>query len=446
MPPEFASDPLPLLQDLIRIDTTNPPGREGEVVAYLRRLLADSGAELTVLGPDPLRTNLVARFPGRGEAPPLLLHAHSDVVPVDGQEWDHPPFEARIVDDHVWGRGAIDMKGGLAMMLAALSRLAATGERPSGDVLLAVVADEEAGSAVGARYLVDRHPGLFDGVRYAIGEEGGAGVDLAGQRFHPIVVAEKRACWLRVTLRGPGGHGSRLTPPDTPMARLGKLLTTLSGTRMPRHQTQAADRMLAALAAALPEPMAAGVARYRADQAGDPRPEGLPLSEALRLDSVLRHTANPTIVRTTEKINVVPSEITVDLDGRVLPGGFTVEDFTGELRGLIGHDAEFELLLEGSMVRPELIAEPEFGGFYDTMAEILTKADAGATPLPMVSPASTDARLFAQLGIRCYGWLPLRLPAGVDYRGMLHTANERVPVEALEFGTTCLRDLLRSYR
>lgn len=442
----FANEPVPLLRDLIRIDTTNPPGRETACVDHLRRLLAGVDADLKVIGPDPQRLNLVARFPGRGEAPPLLLHAHSDVVPVDGQQWTYPPFEARIVDGHVWGRGAIDMKGGMAMMLSALSRLAAAGERPAGDVVLAVVADEEAGSAVGARYLVNEHPELFHGVEYAIGEEGGAGIDLPGHRFHPIVVAEKRACWLRVTLRGPGGHGSRLAPPDSPMARLGRLLGALTGTRMPRHQTSAADRMLEVLAGALPAPLSEQVARYREDQAADPRPDGLPLREALRLDSVLRHTANPTIVRTTEKINVVPSEITVDLDGRILPGGYTVEDFVGELRHLVGEDFEHELLLEGSMVRPERIRQPEFGGFYDTMADILAKSDPDAVPLPMVSPASTDARLFAQLGIRCYGWLPLKLPAGTDYRGLLHTVDERVPLDALEFGTSCLTELLRSYR
>jgi acetylornithine deacetylase/succinyl-diaminopimelate desuccinylase-like protein len=442
----FANDPVPLLRDLIRIDTTNPPGRETECVTYLRRLLDDTDVDITVLGPDPDRANLVARFPGRGVAPPLLLHAHSDVVPVDGQRWTQPPFEARVVDGHIWGRGAIDMKGGIAMMLSALSRLASQGERPAGDVILAIVADEEAGSAVGARYLVNEHPELFDGVKYAVGEEGGAGVDLAGRRFHPIVVAEKRACWLRVTLRGPGGHGSRITPPDTPMARLGRLLGALSGTRMRRHQTDAADRMLATLADALPAPLSDHVSRYREDRDGDAPLAGLPPREALRLESVLRHTVNPTIVRTTEKINVVPSMITVDLDGRILPGGYTVEDFVGELRELVGADFEHELLLEGSMVRPELIGEPRFGGFYDTMAEILAKADPDGTPLPMVSPASTDARLFAQLGIRCYGWLPLKLPTGVDYRGLLHTADERVPVDALEFGTQCLAELLRVYR
>ncbi|GAA2553679.1 M20/M25/M40 family metallo-hydrolase [Winogradskya consettensis] len=438
-------DPVALAQDLIRFDTTNPPGNEKACVEYVRDLLAAAGVESRLLGSDPNRPNLVARFPGRGEAPPLLLHAHSDVVPVTGQQWTHPPFEGRIVDGHLWGRGAIDMKGGLAMMLAALLGLHAAGERPAGDVILAVVADEEDGSKAGAGYLVREHPELFEGVRYAIGEEGGAGMELGGVRMHPIVVGEKRAGWLRVTLRGPGGHGSRLSPPGTPIAQLARLLTALTEVRLPRHLTPAVDRMLTALAAALPEPLAQDLSRMRVGRAYDVIPTALPLEEGLYLDSLLRHTVNPTIVRTTEKINVIPAEVTVDLDGRILPGGFTVDDFVAEIRELIGPEPVIELLLEGARVDPATIAEPEFGAFYDTMAAILLKADPDAVPVPMVSPASTDARLFAQLGIRCYGWLPMKVPAGSGYRRLLHCADERIPVESLHFGTECLTELLRTF-
>jgi acetylornithine deacetylase/succinyl-diaminopimelate desuccinylase-like protein len=440
------ADPVPLLRALIRIDTTNPPGSESACVRYLTARLADrDDLDVRVLGPDPDRANLVVRFPGRGVAPPLLLHAHSDVVPVTGQQWRHPPFDGALIDGEVWGRGAIDMKGGLAMMLSALTRLHESGQRPAGDVVLAVVADEEAGSRVGAGYLVRQHPELFAGIRCAIGEEGGAGIELGGRRFHPIVVAEKRAGWLRVTLRGPGGHGSRLTPPGTPMAQLGRLLTALSGVRLPRHQESSADRMLTELARALPDPLAGAIRTFRDDRHGDAPPSGLPESQALQLDSLLRHTVNPTIVRTPEKINMVPAEITVDLDGRILPGDHSVAEFIAELRGLPGSDHPMELLLEGSQVFQDRIAEPEFGAFYDAMADITRKADPDAVPLPMMSPASTDARLFAQLGIRCYGWLPMRLPAGSEHRMLLHTANERIPVEALEFGTECLTALLRDH-
>ncbi|MFJ6798042.1 M20/M25/M40 family metallo-hydrolase [Streptomyces sp. NPDC091268] len=446
MPASSLLDPVPLLQDLIRIDTVNPPGDEGRLVAHLERLLIAEGiTDYKVVGPSAERTNLVVRFPGRGEAPPLLLHAHSDVVPVTGQQWTHPPFEGRLVDGEVWGRGAIDMKGGLAMMLAALFRLRERGERPAGDVILAVVADEEDGSGAGAGYLVENHPELFEGVRCAIGEEGGAGIELAGIRFHPIVVAEKRPGWLRLTLRGPGGHASRLAAPGNPMARLGAVLGALSGVRLPRHQMPAADRMLAALAGALPEPLAGAVARLREDGAADAPPSGLPQAEALQLDSVLRHTVNPTVVRTGHKINMMPAEITVDLDGRILPGEFEVADLVAEIRALIGDDIPVELLHEDPRVRPELIAEPEFGAFYHRLEAVLRAADPDAVPLPMMSPATTDATVFARLGIRCYGWLPLLLPAGAEHRRLLHCADERIPVDALEFGTRCLTELLRDH-
>jgi acetylornithine deacetylase/succinyl-diaminopimelate desuccinylase-like protein len=442
----LATDPLPLLRDLIRIDTTNPPGHERACVDYLTARLAHRDElDVKVLGRDPDRANLVVRFPGRGAAPPLLLHGHSDVVPVTGQRWQHPPFGAELIDGEVWGRGAIDMKGGLAMMLTALTRLHEAGQRPAGDVVLAVVADEEHGSINGARWLTAEHPELFTGVRYGIGEEGGAGLDLAGLRIHPIVVAEKRACWFRATLRGPGGHASRLAPPGTPVGRLGALLSALSGARLPRHQEPAAHRMLTELAAVLPEPLATAVRTLRDDPADAP-PTGLPQAEALQLDSVLRHTVNPTVVRAGDKINVVPAEVTADLDGRILPGEHTREQFEAELRALIGPDAVLDLLVEGLAVRQDRIAEPTFGGFYERLADLTRKADPEAVPLPMMTPAATDAGFFARLGIRCYGWLPLKLPAGSGHRTLLHAADERVPVDALEFGTALLTELLRDYR
>jgi acetylornithine deacetylase/succinyl-diaminopimelate desuccinylase-like protein len=440
------TDPVGLTADLIRIDTTNPPGHEAELVRYITPLLRRAGVEPFVTGPAQDRLSLVARFPGRGAAPPLLLHAHADVVPTAGQVWTHPPFEGRLVDGEIWGRGAIDMKGGLAMMMCALGRIAAAGERPAGDVVLAVVADEEQGSRHGASYLVSEHARLFDGVRYAIGEEGGADIDLGGRRFHPIVVAEKRACWLRVTLRGPGGHGSRLPSPATPMAKLGAMLTALTAVRLPRHRTPAADRMLAALSAALPGPLADRVAALRTGSDEDEKAAGLPEAAARYLDSLLRHTVNPTIIRTAEKINVVPAEITVDLDGRILPGEFGREDLVREVRALIGPGPQVEVLHEeGGEAARAAIAEPEFGPFYHLLAGLLAQHDPEGVALPMITPATTDAIIFAQLGIRCYGWLPMRLPAGSGHRALLHAADERVPAEALEFGTQCLTQLLRGY-
>lgn len=435
-------DPVPLLQELIRFRSVNPPGDEGECVRYVARLMESAGADVRLLGRDPERPNLVARVRGAGQAPPLLLHAHADVVPTDGQRWTQPPFDGRIVDGHVWGRGAIDMKGALAMMVSALLRLHADATPPAGDVLLAVSPDEEAGSTVGAHHLVTAHPELFDGVAYGVGEDGGAVLSCVPSRVHPIVVAEKRACWMRLTLRGRGGHASRQGWSGTAVGKLARVLGALQDGRMPVHVTPALDRMLEALAAAAEEPLAGRLRDLRKDGGTAEVPyELVPEADAVYLDSVLRNTVNATIVRTPEKINMLPGEVSLDLDGRILPGGWTVEDFRTELRGLVGPDGDLELLLEG-----EPMPAPVFGGFFDCMAEIMREADPGGRPLPMITPASTDARLFAGLGIACYGWVPMLLPAGSRYQDAMHAADERVPVRAVRFGADRFHSLLLRYR
>jgi acetylornithine deacetylase/succinyl-diaminopimelate desuccinylase-like protein len=434
------TDPVPMLQDLIRFASVNPPGGEGPCVRHVADLLRAAGVECLLTGVDPDRPNLVARLRGRGEAPPLLLHAHADVVPVDGQDWAHPPFDGALRDGHVWGRGAIDMKGGLAMMLSAVLRFRSDGVEPPGDVVLALSPDEEAGSAVGAAHLVAEHADLFAGVRHAIGEDGGAVFTCGDRRTYPIVVAEKRACWLRVTLRGPGGHASRQGRSGTAMGQLARLLTAVHDRRMPAHVTPAVDLMLAELAANSPEPLAGRFRALRADPTATVPYDLLSEPDAVFLDSILRNTVNATIVRTGDAVNVLPSTITVDLDGRILPGAWTVADYLDELRVLIG-DQEFEVLVEG-----EPMPAPELGSFYRLLTDVLLEADPDGLPLPMLMTASTDARLFASLGIACYGWLPLRVPPGTRYQDTMHAADERVPVDALRFGADRVHRMIERYR
>ncbi|MEV5711856.1 M20/M25/M40 family metallo-hydrolase [Actinoallomurus sp. NPDC052274] len=439
---DTAADPVTLTQRLIRYDTTNPPGNEAACVEFVAGLAADAGLPHRLVAAQPDRPNLLIRLPGRGAAPGLLMHAHVDVVPTKDQQWSYPPFDGAVRDGHVWGRGSLDMKGGLAMMLTAMLRLHAEGVRPAGDVLLAVVPDEEAGSAVGARYLVDRHPELFDGMRYAVGEDGGADLELDGAvRLHPIVVAEKRACWLRITLRGPGGHASRVALPDSPVRQLTRLLDAIGPGGLPPVLTPAADRMLRELSAALPESQAAVFERLRADPADESALGALSTADAQYLRSILRHSVNATVIRAGTATNVLPEEMTVELDCRALPGGFGAADFVAALSERVGADLDAEVIVEG-----EAMPEPEFGPFYDQLTAVLRAADPDGVPVPMVTTASTDARLFPRLGIACYGWLPLMLPAGAGYRGLLHRPDERVPVEALRFGASCFADLLRGYR
>ncbi|MEU9107566.1 M20/M25/M40 family metallo-hydrolase [Streptomyces xanthophaeus] len=430
-----------LTQRLIRFDTTNPPGDEAACVKYVAGLLTSAGLEVRLLGRDPERPNLIARLPGRGEAPPLLLHAHVDVVPTEGQPWTRDPFAGELVDGEVWGRGAVDMKGQLAMMLDAVLTLRATGRAPAGDVLLAVVCDEEAGSAAGAKFLVEEHPELFAGVRYAVGEDGGATLSLGGStRFHPIVVAEKRACWVRAVLRGTAGHASRVADRNGAAHKLTRLLNAIADGGLDVLLTPAVEVMLKELERVLPAAEGARLAAFRADPSDASHLAGFDDRDIRYLRSVVRHTVNATVIHGGTKTNVLPSEISVELDGRLLPGPFDTPGFLAGLRDRAGVEMDIEVLVEG-----EQMPQPRLGAFYGRLAAVLREHDPAGVPVPMVTTASTDARLFPQLGIETYGWLPLHHRSETSYRDMLHVADERIAVDGLEFGARCYHDLLLGY-
>jgi acetylornithine deacetylase/succinyl-diaminopimelate desuccinylase-like protein len=435
--PQPATSTAELLRQLIRFDTTNPPGNEAECLAHLDALLGGAGADCrTLVSPDG-RPNLVVRVRGRGEAPPLLLQGHVDVVTTAGQRWTHPPFAGDLVRGWVWGRGALDMKGGVAMMAGALLRCLERGEPPAGDVVLCCLADEEAGGVHGAAFLVDRHPELFAGIRHGLGEGGATTQHVNGRAFYPIMVAEKRACRLRITLRGPGGHGSRSHRGGT-MARLGELLVALDRTRLPVHLTRVAADYIGGVADASPEPE-----RSRLRALLDPRRTDAALDamgeDAGRFDPILHHTINATIVQAGHKINVIPSAAIVELDGRMLPG-FEPDEFVAEVRAVVGREPEIEVIGSG----PRL-DEAERGPFYELLCAVLRELEPDAVPVPLLMTGATDQRHFARLGIVGYGYLPLRLPPGFGQE-TVHAADERVPVAALEFGTDALFSVLQRYR
>jgi len=428
--------PVDLLQQLIRFNTTNPPGNEAECVTYIQGLLAEVGLESTLLGRTPERPNLIARLKGRGEAPPLLLYGHADVVTTAGQEWTYPPFEGRIADGYVWGRGALDMKSGVAMMVAAMLRAKAEGLEPAGEVALAVVCDEEAGGDYGVKYLVESHPEQFAGMRYALGEFGGFTLWVGPTSFYPIQVAEKAICWLKATVRGPGGHGS-LPMRGGAMSRLAGLLRRLEEQRLPVHVTPVARQMIEAMAAALPFPQSV-VLRQLLNPGRCDRVLEL-LGERGRIFEPLVHnTVNATIVRGGEKVNVVPSEVTVQLDGRLLPG-YSPRDMLAELQPVVGPEVELELIQHDPGP-----PEPDMG-LFDLLAGVLREADPDGIPMPLMMTGTTDARFLSRLGIQTYGFTPMHLPADFDLIRLAHAADERVPVGAVEFGARAVCEVLRRY-
>jgi acetylornithine deacetylase/succinyl-diaminopimelate desuccinylase-like protein len=428
--------PAELLQRLIRFDTTNPPGNERECVAFIEGLLRGAGIESRLFARDPDRPNLVARLAGRGAAPPLLLYGHVDVVSTAGQRWSQDPFAAEEHDGYIWGRGAVDMKGGVAMMLSALLRAKVEGLEPAGDVIFCALADEEAMGGYGAQWMVEQHAQQFAGVRYAIGEFGGFTTHRAGRRFYPIQVAEKQVCTLQATVRGPGGHGS-MPIRGAATARLGELLRRLDRGSLPVHVTPVARLMLEGMAAHLPRAQALAVRQLLRPAVAH---VALPRlgAGARMLAAVLRNTVTPTIIETSKKFNVIPSAIEVTLDGRILPG-FGPDDLLRELQALIGDDIELRVLrYDATPADPDL-------GMFGMLAEILEEADPGSAAIPLLMPGVTDGRFFAQLGIQSYGFTPLKLPAGFDFWSGVHGSDERVPVEAIAFGADAIHTAMVRY-
>src|SRR6266851_903349 len=368
-----------LTRDLIRLDTTNPPGEEHLAVELVERLLRDANIDCARYESEPGRPNLVARVKGRGEAPPLLLQGHVDVVTTINQDWRHRPFGGDIIDGYLWGRGALDMKSGVAMMVGAVIRAQARGGA-AGDLVLAVLADEEAGGVCGARWLVDAHPELFTGIRHAIGESGRVAVHITTPVRHQL-------------------EGMRDALDEPLRSRIGALLDPA--------RTDAALAELGALSRGL--------------------------------DAALHNTVNATIVSGGLKINVIPSEVQVQLDGRLLPG-FGPEDMVRELREAVGSEPEIEVLLVGP-------AQPEVDlSQFELFASVLKEADSGCVPVPSLVTGGTDARHFARLGIRTYGFLPLNIPPDFNSSPTIHAADERVPISALEFGAECVYEAAMRYR
>ena len=425
--------PVKLLQDLIRFNTTNPPGNEAECIAYVNRLLTDAGFETKVLARDSARPNLVTRLTGKGNAPPLLLYGHVDVVSTEGQTWQHPPFEGKLVDGYVWGRGTLDMKGPVAMMISAVLRAKAEGMTPAGDVVLTILSDEERFGDFGAKYVVENHAHLFQGIRYGIGEFGGFTFYIGRRRFYPIQITEKQICMVQATIRAQGGHGSFRLPGNV-MDQLSHVLLALEHYRAPSHVTPPARRMIKGMASGLSFP-----SNLALRQLLNPRLTDAVLkllgSKSQALEPMFRTILTPYAVTGT----LVPSEINLTIVGRLLPG-HKPEDMVRELHSAIGDQVQLEVIrFDPGPPEPDM-------GLFDTLAGILREADADGVPVPYLVPFVTDARFFGRLGIQTYGFTPMRLRHDLKLWELAHGADERIPADAVNFGTDMIYKLLQRFR
>jgi acetylornithine deacetylase/succinyl-diaminopimelate desuccinylase-like protein len=425
-----------LLQNLIRFNTVNPPGNEIECIKYIDHLLKEYGISTIILARDPQRPNLISRIPGRGNAHPLLIYGHVDVVPVENQVWKYPPFEGKIIDGQVWGRGALDMKGGVAMMLAALLRAKEENLALPGDVIFVALSDEETLGEFGAKYLVENHAEIFKGVRYAIGEFGGSSLYVGNKKFYPIMVSEKQICGVLAHIHGPTGHAT-IPMRGGAMARLGRILQKLDQPCLPVHITPITRQMIQIMANNLSFPT-----NLIINQLLNPRLTDRMLkvlgSKGQILDPILRNTVNAMLVKGGEHIGQIPKEVMLHMACPLLPG-YGKEDILSELQPLMGEAVEMEI----THYEP-VSAEPDMG-LFETLTGILREADPEGTPSPMILPAPTDGHTFSRLGIQTYGFLPMDIPPGFDFWQLLHAPDERIPVKALNFGTEAIYTLFTRF-
>ena len=424
----LAADTVDLCARLIRFDTSNYGGGrsngERDAAEWVAERLTDAGLAPTVLESAPGRANTVVRIPGADPAAPaLLVHGHLDVVPAEAADWSFDPFAGEVRDGAVWGRGALDMKDMDAMMLAFARHLAHTGTTPPRDLVLAFVADEEDTGDYGAGFLVDKHPQLFEGVTAAISESGGHLVRLpGGGRLYPIAAAERGSAWLTVTARGTAGHGSRRAP-DNALVKLAAAIGRIAAHEWPIRVIPTVQALLDGLSAHLGRPL-------------DPA-DLSPLGDAAQLVSgTLADTLNPTMLSAGYKHNVIPSEATAALDGRILPG--TEEEFFATLDALLGPD----FTRTGDFSAP--VSADHRSADFAAMAAALRAHDPDALVLPYCMTGGTDAKAFARIGIPGYGFVPGQTPADFDAWQYVHGVDEHVPVASLAFGASVLTCYLLS--
>ncbi len=420
-----------IARDLIRFDTTNWGGGrsegEREAAEYVGAFLESLGLQPAYYEPIPRRTNVMARVPGRDpHKPALVLHGHLDVVPAMAADWSVDPFAGEIRDGMLWGRGAVDMKDMDAMILASVATLLRAGEQPERDLILMFFADEENGGIEGSQLVVADRPEWFSGATEAISEVGGYSIAVGERRAYLLQVGEKALVWLRLRARGRAGHGSRVHP-DNAVTRLAEAVAALGRTEWPVRLTPTTQRMLE------------GLADLAANGTTDPDELAQSTGPAEGfIRSTLRTTTNPTGLTAGYKHNVIPDAAEALIDVRTLPGR---EDETlAEIQRIVGEDVEIEIV-----VRDIGLEVPFAGTLVDAMVGALDRADPGVPVIPYLMGGGTDNKALAALGIAGFGFAPLRLPADLDFTGMFHGVDERVPLDALEFGQRVLTDLLRTY-
>jgi acetylornithine deacetylase/succinyl-diaminopimelate desuccinylase-like protein len=413
-----------LLQELIRVNTTNPPGNETAAAELLRDYLEESGAQVDLYARVPERANLVARIQGRGDGPTLLFLSHTDVVLADAAEWSADPFGGELRDGAVWGRGALDMKGQVAVSAVALASLAREGFEPAGDLIFAATADEEVGAGFGAQWLCETHP---DAVRcdFLINEGSGERLELGGKPFYTCSVAEKMSAPFRLRVRGRSGHASMPGIADNALAKAAPFITALGEYVPEQHLTPEVEALLEAVTGERPASPQEALERARA--IGD--------FFAEMVEPLLSLTLAPTMISASKKRNVIPAICDVIVDSRLLPETTPAEQHA-IVRSVLG-DGDYELeSLEAHGGTRSPIQTP----LWDAIAGWISEVEPEARPAPICVAGFTDSHWFREaFGTVAYGFFPLRAMDAELAARLIHSADERIPVEDLDLAVSFMR-------
>lgn len=416
MSPE--SEVVELCQDLIRFDTSNPTSTERAAADYVAQRLHEVGLSTEIVESEPGRASVFTRIAGRDRSrSALLIHGHLDVVPADASEWSVPPFSGEIIDDVLWGRGAIDMKDFDAAILAVARHIARTGTIPPRDLVFGFLADEEGGGVYGSHWLVENRPDLFEGVGEAITEGGGVSFSLDDdQRLYPIECAQRGQAWLRLTASGRAGHGS--SPNDeNAVTALSDSMSRIGHHEFPIRLIEPVRELLDGAAAILGVPFDPDDVEGSLSRMGSVRD---------LVNVVLRNSANPTMLDAGYQVNVIPGKAEGAVDGRFLPG--CEQELLDTIDSLLSPGVTREFIH-----RDEAFASSFDGSLVDAMSAALHAEDAGAHPLPYCNAGGTDNKALMELGIRGFGFKALRVPASLPYNRLFHGVDERVPLESLRF-------------
>lgn len=424
------------LKNLIRINTTNPPGNEIKAVRYLSQIFDKEKIPYQIVEPKPGRASIIARVKGDGSKKPILLASHLDVVPHERKFWSCDPFEAVTKNESIYGRGAVDMKNVTAMELITFLKLKRSGIKSKRDIILAAVADEEAGCTYGSSWIIKNCPELI-AAEYGLNEVGGFTVWIDDIPFYPIGVAEKGFAWFDIIASGDPGHGS-MPHKNQAVGKLGKAAALLAKNDLPYQKTKVVRDFILGLSAPLALPKKIILRRMLDKGLHQLVIENLlpDKNKAKNFWNMLRNTVSPTMLEAGTKVNVIPANAKLTVDGRILPES-SVDEFLEQVKAKIGPGYEFEV---HQAQEPNQLPYPN--EFYDLLCDSLTKHHPGCHPLPFLIPGFSDSNNYNQIGIKVYGFAPVKLPKDIDYGALYHGHDERIPIASMHFATEVMWDVV----